>query len=108
MVDNQSNTLHSVLAVDFGSVNTRLVLIDLVDGQFRLVTSTQTRTTLNPPIGDVTIGLSRAIANLEEITDRPMINEEGGLISLKKTVGGLMSWLPPAALVARCVLCWLA
>lgn len=83
----QQRQMNSILAIDFGSVNTRVVLIDLVNGQYRLVTRTQTSTTVAPPISDVTIGLSRAIENLQESVQRRFIDSEGLLI-LPEDEGG--------------------
>lgn len=76
----QHQQINSILAIDFGSVNTRVVLIDLVNGQYRLVTRTQTSTTVAPPIGDVSLGLSRAIEHLQETVQRQFIDDQGLLI----------------------------
>ncbi|MBN1202917.1 MAG: glutamate mutase L [Anaerolineae bacterium] len=57
----------SVLIADIGSVHTRLVLIDQVEGQYRLVASTRTRTTTAPPLANVNLCLERAA---QQITDR--------------------------------------
>ena len=39
----------SVLAVDFGSVNTRVLLFDVVDGDYALVAHRQGKTTIDAP-----------------------------------------------------------
>ncbi len=62
----------SILAVDFGSVHTRAVLIDLVDGVYRLVARGQERTTAEFPIGDARLGLARAVNQLSRITGRKL------------------------------------
>lgn len=78
MVDNmqQPSEVHSILAADFGSVNTRVVLIDLVDGQYRLVSRAQNLTTADPPIGDVTVGLFRALEQMSSLIGRRFINRD--------------------------------
>src|SRR5271165_6107043 len=63
-------SVHSILAADFGSVYTRLTLIDQVAGQYRLVASSQTLTTAAPPLDNVSIGLTRAIDQLSAQTGR--------------------------------------
>lgn len=71
---HQDEHNNSMLAADFGSVNTRVVMIDLVDGQFRLVTRARVRTTMDSPLGSVRVGLERAISNIEQVTDRQIID----------------------------------
>src|SRR5579872_6961703 len=65
--------VQSVLAADFGSVNTRVVLFDRVDGQYRLLSRAQTLTTATPPIIDVGTGLSRAVEEMSSLTGRMLI-----------------------------------
>jgi uncharacterized protein (TIGR01319 family) len=62
----------SILAVDFGNVHTRAVLIDLVDGVYRLVARGQEHTTADAPVGDVKVGLLRAVNQLSRITGRKL------------------------------------
>ncbi len=62
----------SILAVDFGNVHTRAVLIDLVDGVYRLVARGQEHTTADAPVGDVKVGLTRAVNQLSRITGRKL------------------------------------
>lgn len=75
----ESPSVHSILAADFGSVYTRLTLIDQVAGQYRLVASAQTLTTAAPPLGNVSIGLTRAIDQLSALTGRTL-ESQGRLI----------------------------
>jgi len=69
--------LNSIIAADFGSVHTRAVLIDLVDGAYRLVARAETRTTVGDPHHDVSVGLRRALAQMSEITGRRLLFGEG-------------------------------
>ncbi|RMF80039.1 MAG: hypothetical protein D6737_09510 [Chloroflexi bacterium] len=70
----------SILGIDFGNVYTRVVLLDLVDGNYRLVARSMARTTLEEPYKDITIGLKRAVAELSELTGRRLMNEHGDII----------------------------
>src|SRR5262245_784871 len=71
----------SILAVDFGSVYTRAVLIDLVDGIYQLVARSQTRTTDGFPTGDITVGLDRVLREISDATGRTFTDPEGKILS---------------------------
>jgi hypothetical protein len=71
----------SILSVDFGSVNTRAVLIDLVDGVYQLIARGQTRTTDNFPVGDVNVGLDRVLRDLSEATGRTFTTGDGRVLT---------------------------
>jgi len=75
-----ANRSGSILAADLGSVHTRLVLFDLVDGSYRLVARTEGRTTSGFPFNDVNIGLVRAVKEISEVTDRDLLNREDRII----------------------------
>lgn len=71
----------SILAVDFGSVHTRAVLMDQVGGVFELVGFARTRTTDTYPAQNVRLGLDRVLAQLSDVTGRIFVSPEGGVIS---------------------------
>ena len=71
----------SILAVDFGSVTTRAVLIDVVDGAYRMIARAEERTTDGFPAFDLDIGLDRVLRQLTEITGRRFRDETGVIIS---------------------------
>lgn len=77
---NPQDTVKSILAADFGAANTRAILIDLVDGQYRLVASAKSRTTIAPPFNDVSVGLIWAISQIEAATHRQLFDDDGLLI----------------------------
>jgi hypothetical protein len=60
----------TILGADFGSVHTRVIFIDQVGGQYRLVARAQALTTADPPFGDVTIGLIRALDQITNLIGR--------------------------------------
>lgn len=73
----QNINAQSVLAADFGSINTRVILVDLVGDQYRLISRSRTNSTLDAPIGDVTIGMGRAIQSIQANTGRGLLDQEG-------------------------------
>ena len=70
----------SILAVDFGSVHTRAVLIDQVGGVFELVGFARTRTTDSYPSQNVKVGLDRVLAQMTDATGRKFFNTDGRVI----------------------------
>ncbi|MCY4018166.1 MAG: glutamate mutase L [Chloroflexi bacterium] len=70
----------SILAVDFGSVHTRVLLFDVVDGEYALVAQRQGKTTIDAPSDDVQVGLTRILRDLSSATDRRFLDESGELI----------------------------
>lgn len=84
---NIEQTVNSILAADFGATHTRAILIDLVDGQYRLVASARAFTTLGPPHGNVQSGLIHAITNIEQVTNRRLMDDNGLLLPEKNGEG---------------------
>ena len=74
-------TENSILAVDFGNVHTRAILIDLVEGVYSLVAQSEERTTGGFPIGDVGIGFRRAVQQLSTTTGRRFLQQDGTIIT---------------------------
>ena len=72
--------IRSILAADFGSANTRALLFDLVDGEYRLVAQGMAPTTIGSPSDDVHLGLSRALREIGSATGRRFLDEGGRLI----------------------------
>jgi len=74
-------TENSILAVDFGNVHTRALLIDLVDGVYRLVAQAEEQTTGSFPISDVGVGFRRVVQQLSGITGRRFLQDNGTIIT---------------------------
>lgn len=72
---------YSILAADFGSVFTRAMLIDVVDGNYRLVARAEVRSTGGFPAGDVSLGLRQAIQRIAEQTGRTLLDKIGQIIT---------------------------
>ena len=62
-------------------MTTRAILIDLVDGVYRLVARGEARTTAGFPAGDVTVGLRRAAGQITAVTGRKLVSPEGDIIT---------------------------
>ncbi len=70
----------SVLAIDIGSLNTRALLFDVVDGQYHFISSATGPTTAGAPYRDVSEGVNIALTRLQEITGRTLVNNDALLI----------------------------
>jgi uncharacterized protein (TIGR01319 family) len=71
----------SILAVDFGNVLTRGVLIDVVDGVYRLVARGETRSTSGYPVNDVFVALRRVADQITAVTGRRLLSKDGKIIT---------------------------
>jgi hypothetical protein len=79
--------IESILAVDIGSVNTQAVLIARVDGSHRFIARAQSPTTQEEPWADVAIGARHAIEQLQHVAGRPLLSDDGNVISPEQTNG---------------------
>ncbi len=71
---------NSLLTVDIGSVNTRAAYFDVVEGSYRFIAMGQARTTANPPTNNIIIGVQDAIRNLQNLTGKTLMDDEGRLV----------------------------
>lgn len=67
----------SILAIDFGSVNTRALLFDRAEGAYRLTAHGQGRTTIGSPTDDVCVGLGHILDDIALATGRQFFDELG-------------------------------
>jgi hypothetical protein len=72
-----ADDINSILVADIGSAYTRLILIDLVEGQYRLIASSRARTTAEPPLNSVSLGLDHAAQNMAALIGREFMDPEG-------------------------------
>ncbi len=70
-----AHTMHSLLMIDCGSVYTKVALIGLVEGRYRLLARAQAPTTIAPPSNDVLLGVREAILALETSTGRILLRD---------------------------------
>ena len=71
----------SVLAIEVGAAVTRVVLFDVVEGQYRFVASGQAPSTAEAPFKDIGIGVREAIINLQGVTGTKILAPDHGLIT---------------------------
>ncbi len=65
----------SILAIDIGSIHTRALLFDVVDGQYRFVGASRSASTYGAPFFDISEGIYQAAKKIEEITGRTLLIE---------------------------------
>ena len=71
----------SLLAVDIGGANTRAVLFDVVEGEYRFLAASSAPSTAEAPVKDVSEGVRNAIASLQTVTGRVLLDGERRLIT---------------------------
>lgn len=67
----------SLMTVDVGSIYTRVALFDIVEGRARFLTAGKSFTTAHPPLLDVSEGMRYALDQVEEISGRLLVAEDG-------------------------------
>ena len=72
---NQDN-INVILATDCGSTTTKSILIEKIDGEYRLSHRGEAPTTVEAPFEDVTRGVINAITELEELSERKILDGE--------------------------------
>ena len=77
-MDKTINTdnIKIILATDCGSTTTKAILIQHLDGVYRLTHRGEAPTTVEAPFEDVTRGVLNAIMELEELSGRTILNGE--------------------------------
>jgi uncharacterized protein (TIGR01319 family) len=83
-------SLRTILAVDCGSTTTKAILFGRDDrGEFRTLGRGEAPTTVEAPFDDVMIGLRNAARELEDLTGRKLLGEDGRLISPAQASAGV-------------------
>ncbi|MFW6042166.1 MAG: glutamate mutase L [Chloroflexota bacterium] len=77
----------SFLLADCGSTTTTAALFDITETGYRLVTQAVAPTTASAPWRDVTVGIQAAIGKISQITGRPLLTDDGDLITPRKENG---------------------
>ena len=80
--------LKTILATDCGSTTTKAILIELVENEYRLTYRGEAPTTVEAPFEDVTRGVLNAVMEIEELSNRKIINEDK-IISPSKNNNGV-------------------
>src|SRR5688572_23392066 len=78
---------NSLLAIDVGAANTRAVLFDVIEGEYRFVASGVAPSTAEAPFKDVAEGARNAIANLQKILGKKLLDTSRGIITPSQADG---------------------
>ncbi len=70
----------SILLADIGSVATKVGLVDLVAGEYRLVGATRAMSTVDAPFSDLMLGVRQAVMQLEALTGRRLLDSQNELL----------------------------
>ncbi len=76
-----SDDIKIIVATDCGSTTTKAILIEFTNGEYRLTTRGEAPTTVEAPFEDVTMGVLNAVAELEELSGRKLLDDNGKFIS---------------------------
>ena len=79
--------LRSILATDCGSTTTKAILIEYIDGEYRLSYRGEAPTTVEAPFEDVTRGVLNATMEIEELSGRKLIAGENIITPQKDKTG---------------------
>lgn len=86
--ETQKDTLpESYLIAEFGSTNTTAVLFDMAAGSYRLLARGTAPTTAAEPWSNLMVGLIQAIRQIENATNRTLLNEHQQLITPVRQTG---------------------
>ena len=79
--------LRSILASDCGSTTTKAILIEYIDGEYRLSHRGEAPTTVEAPFEDVTRGVLNATMEVEELSGRRLIDGDNIITPQKDSAG---------------------
>jgi len=85
-VHSMADNVRAILAIEIGSLTTRVSLIDQVDGESRLIGQTETLTSRELPYQNVFFAVQEATAQLAELTGRQLLHE--GNLLMPRTITG--------------------
>lgn len=81
MAKMKPEDINIILATDCGSTTTKAILIEKRDGEYRLIVRGEAPTTVEAPFEDVTMGVLNAVAEVEELSGRKLLGEDGQILS---------------------------
>ena len=81
--------INVILATDCGSTTTKSILIEKIDGEYRLSHRGEAPTTVEAPFEDVTRGVINAITELEELSGRKILDGEKFINTSSDTKNGI-------------------
>lgn len=87
MAEHTSAGQQSLVCVEVGSVNTRAHLFGSVENSYRFLASGEARSTVGAPVHDMNIGIIAALEQLEHLTGRTLLSDQGVIISPENAQG---------------------
>ncbi|TYB31311.1 MAG: methylaspartate mutase [Candidatus Mcinerneyibacterium aminivorans] len=81
----EEKNLKTIIATDCGSTTTKAILVEKQGDEYRLIKRGEAPTTVEAPFEDVTKGVLNAIDEVEDLTGRKFIDENGKLIKERKS-----------------------
>ncbi len=72
-----SEQIRTIIATDCGSTTTKAILIELQGDEYRLMERGEAPTTVEAPFEDVTMGVRNAVSEIEELSGRQFLDDEG-------------------------------
>ncbi len=85
MPDNSN--IQTILATDCGSTTTKAILIEKQGDVYRQTTRGEAPTTVEAPFDDVTVGVTNAAREIQELSGRTILDEDGKVITPKRPDG---------------------
>jgi uncharacterized protein (TIGR01319 family) len=73
--------VRTILATDCGSTTTKAILIQRQGDEYRLTTRGEAPTTVEAPFDDVTVGVSNAMREIEELSGMSVLDADGKVIT---------------------------
>lgn len=73
--------INVILATDCGSTTTKSIIIEKRDGEYRLIARGEAPTTVEAPFEDVTMGVLNAVAEVGELSNRVLLDDNGRIIT---------------------------
>ena len=74
------DALEIVVATDCGSTTTKAIMLEKKDGHWRQTFRGEAPTTVEEPLADVTMGVTNAVMELQELSGRRLIDDDGKII----------------------------
>src|SRR3990170_185470 len=84
MKDLKPEDINVIVATDCGSTTTKAILIEKRGDEYRLIVRGEAPTTVEAPFEDVTMGVLNSVAEVEELSNRKILDEKGAIISPAK------------------------
>jgi hypothetical protein len=86
-MNSAAPVMETLLAIDVGTIRTRVYLFEVADGVFRYISGGSAPSTAEAPVKDIGEGIMAAIRNLEELSFRAILGEDGRFIIPSQSAG---------------------